>query len=81
MNPTRARSCQGKVRHRSRGGAERAIASLGRKDGDLALQAYPCGHCGGWHVGHPSKAADRQKLRYTRLLALIERANRKDPRP
>jgi hypothetical protein len=37
--------CDGKVRHPLRSAAEREARSLG-------CAAYPCEHCGGWHVGH-----------------------------
>lgn len=77
MNTSEARQCHGKARHRSRSGADKAIAVHGRIHGDLTLEAYRCGHCGFWHVGHPPKR-QQKRLRFSRLLALIARANRKD---
>lgn len=75
MNRTAHRSCHGKVRHRSERDARKALAGTIRETGDCALVYYACPHCRGWHVGHPPKA-EQKRLRFTRLLSLIDRAVR-----
>ncbi|MDQ6616586.1 MAG: hypothetical protein M3083_18045 [Actinomycetota bacterium] len=66
MTGTRARSCTGKLRYKSRGRAE--MASSSRQDRGAAewtVQVYRCRYCNRWHIGHrlPSprqkKAANR----------------------
>lgn len=74
MNRSAARQCQGKVRHASYAGAAIAARESGLTHGDLTLVAYPCKHCGGFHVGHPKRSAQK-RLRFNRLLQLIARAN------
>lgn len=49
------RSCAGKVRHPTARAAKRARAALSAP----FLQVYPCGFCGGWHLGHAAGAAAR----------------------
>ncbi|MBB5351066.1 hypothetical protein HNR46_001300 [Haloferula luteola] len=44
--------CSGKVRHRSKAGAIQHLKKLNHAQ----MSAYPCRHCGGWHIGkHPKK--------------------------
>lgn len=55
------RCSSGKVGHPTRGHAERVIRAVKRRGGRggregharlSLLQAYPCGLCSAWHVGH-----------------------------
>lgn len=54
MTTTKARACDGKIRHSSEGAAKAARLTLISRG--LAyegqMQVYACGHCGGYHVGH-----------------------------
>jgi hypothetical protein len=49
----RRKACTGKVRHRDPAAA-RAAANAARGRGHR-VNAYPCPHCGGWHIGHPTR--------------------------
>ena len=54
----RAKSCAGKVRHKTRFGAIAHLKSLGHAQMGL----YECRHCKGWHIGHqwtPTKVQSR----------------------
>lgn len=51
---TKGRSCVGKRRHGSQPEARAHQAELERL-GAVRLNAYPCGFCGGYHVGHLPK--------------------------
>lgn len=69
-----SKSCRGKRRHRTAGHARIALRLTIQATGDGGLVIYPCNACGGWHVGHPPKCEQR-RLRYTRLINLIDKAN------
>lgn len=57
-----ATDCRGKVRFATRAEAQKALRGLARKKGHAArrhapmqrrpMSAYPCGVCGGYHIGH-----------------------------
>lgn len=47
----RARQCGTKIRHKNRIGALIHLKKLK----NAQMNAYPCPHCGGWHVGHSQK--------------------------
>jgi uncharacterized protein with PIN domain len=49
--------CQGKVRFKTRDGAERVMAS---KVNSCALNVYHCKECGKYHIGH-ARGWRRQK--------------------
>ncbi len=49
----RGKSCTGKIRHKTREGAEAHARDL-RSKGER-VWVYRCHFCGGWHVGHPTK--------------------------
>lgn len=70
----REKSCEGKVRHRSRKKAWETVlainASSYRKH---KVHAYPCFWCGGWHVG--------RKLKLKNLEAMARLLERKGPQP
>lgn len=68
------RSCRGKVRHATFDAALTAVRRSGETFGDAGLIAYQCTHCDGFHVGH-APPAERRRLRFQRLLKLIDRAN------
>lgn len=51
---TKGRSCAGKRRHPRRDAALGHLAVL-VAEGAVRLNAYPCRHCGGFHVGHLPK--------------------------
>jgi hypothetical protein len=51
----RQRKCDGKRRHDAEAEARREAARL-RASTDAWLRAYPCGFCGGWHVGRARRA-------------------------
>ena len=54
---TKGRSCDGKERHDTRQAAQANIGRLAKRGAaEDRLEAYPCGFCGGWHVGHTSRA-------------------------
>jgi hypothetical protein len=55
----RRKACGGKHRHASQEEAVAHSISLRRKGETGVLNAYHCGYCGGYHVGH----APRQRLR------------------
>lgn len=48
--------CKGKIRHRNKGGACTHL----RKMKAPGMNAYRCKQCGGWHIGHSSRAAGIQ---------------------
>jgi len=48
--------CTGKRRHRNRSGALIHMEKLG----EPGMNAYHCRRCGGWHIGHVSRAAGVQ---------------------
>lgn len=74
MNRSKARSCEGKVRHRSVHAARAALRESIRAYEDTTLIYYgPCAHCGGFHVGHPPKS-EQKRLKFERLIKAIERA-------
>lgn len=73
MNTSQQRMCGKKRRHASFPNAIRALAETGKQHGDLSLVAYRCDHCGFFHVGHPPRA-EQKRLKYTRLLDLIDKA-------
>lgn len=54
---TKGRSCDGKKRHDTREGAKiqfwRLVNTTGTARNRICV--YPCGHCGGWHIGHKQK--------------------------
>lgn len=53
---TRARSCDGKQRHKDKATALRHIGNLARTGANpRRFQAYRCMWCDGWHVGHRPK--------------------------
>lgn len=45
-----AAQCEGKHRF-DNGGLARQVAKAQSKRHDAGMKAYPCDHCGGWHVG------------------------------
>lgn len=47
-------ACSGKLKH-DKAGAVREATRLRRKYLGESFDAYLCGHCGGWHVGHRIK--------------------------
>lgn len=61
----RAMSCHGKIRHKSKVKAIAARDAMLRRpnwrkivkhtDRDIRLEAYFCGHCDHWHLGHSAK--------------------------
>lgn len=52
----RRRSCERKVRYKSKKDAKRAIYRTNKRKGWAGhVQAYMCQFCGGWHFGHPPK--------------------------
>jgi hypothetical protein len=59
MSATISASCLSKTRHATKRDAKRAIAIMYRRQNDAAghrrLQAYACGLCGGWHIGHDKR--------------------------
>ena len=54
MTRTKARGCEGKVRHNTRKEAMGHLWSMVHRGASLQrLNVYRCKHCGGgWHVGH-----------------------------
>lgn len=57
-----------KHRHRSRGAAWNALASIDRAEGvDLGLKPYRCGDH--WHLGHSRKRSRLERLYSTRRTA------------
>lgn len=46
-----ANACRDKVRHADKTGAIICLKRMKQAN----LSAYPCRHCGGWHVGHSAK--------------------------
>jgi hypothetical protein len=55
---TRARACDGKRRHRTRGAARAAVRNLTAR-GARRIAEYRCPHCGAYHIGHlPYDAAE-----------------------
>lgn len=50
--------CLGKVRHASRGAAERAVRNAPR----AGLAPYKCPHCRHWHIGHGYGAALKRQF-------------------
>ncbi len=53
---TRADSCTGKIRHRSRGGAIAHLKALG----NAQMTGYHCRFCKGWHIGHSNRSGKIQ---------------------
>jgi hypothetical protein len=51
---TKGRSCAGKLRHETQQAAVRHLLRL-KAVGAVRMGAYPCSHCGGFHVGHLPK--------------------------
>lgn len=52
----RRRVCGRKIRHNSESAARNHIAHLHRRKGWQGhLNAYRCGFCGGWHIGHDGR--------------------------
>jgi hypothetical protein len=51
---TKARMCQGKVRHDAKQAAKDAMWAYVREFSarPSRLNVYPCPHCTGWHWGH-----------------------------
>jgi hypothetical protein len=49
----RRKACTGKIRHPDPAHA-RAAARQARTRGHR-VNPYPCGYCGGWHIGHPTR--------------------------
>lgn len=49
----------GKIKH-TKEGAAYAVVLLRRKHVGEQYDAYPCSHCGGWHVGHRTQKARQQ---------------------
>ena len=47
----RRKSCKGKVKHKSRIDAIKAMTKT-RQKGESRMHAYRCKFCGGWHIGH-----------------------------
>jgi len=47
-----AKSCEGKVQHKSKKEAERAVEKLRVERGRRNLSAYNCQTCGFWHLGN-----------------------------
>lgn len=47
-------ACSGKVKH-EKAGAVFEATRLRRKHLGESFDAYLCGNCGGWHVGHRTK--------------------------
>lgn len=56
----RRKACEGKRRFADRLEAQRVKHRAG-----LALDAYHCHFCGGWHLGHPGKLRKRLRDRST----------------
>lgn len=45
--------CKRKIRYGRKATAEKAAEHMKRKHGSI-LEAYECGYCDGWHIGHRS---------------------------
>lgn len=58
---TKANSCTGKVRHKDRFGAIRALKKINHH----GLSGYYCQYCKGWHLGNNPK---KIQLRLDQLL-------------
>lgn len=55
MIRTRARACDGKIRHEYKAQALGQWAGLAHAGARYnQLQVYKCPYCAGWHVGHRS---------------------------
>jgi len=59
----RRKACIRKARHDTR--AEATEAARVRTAGRFWMHAYPCPHCSGWHIGHPT-ATQRRAARLAR---------------
>lgn len=46
------RSCDGKRRYATKGGAREVVIRIARQQRDESIVAYRCRICGFWHVGH-----------------------------
>lgn len=53
----RRKQCERKRRYDSEDAAWRAARSLRRAKAETNIEAYPCQHCRGYHVGHCSTGA------------------------
>jgi hypothetical protein len=65
----RRKACTRKVRHPNQPAAHAAAkraAGRGHR-----VNAYPCPHCAGWHIGHPTRAQ-----RHAARQAIHERRHR-----
>lgn len=77
MNQRRERSCIGKVKHRKKSGARKAIAMMAEK-GDSLMKVYWCNACRGYHVGHPTGRQKKLGM-YYQLISAIDKANKLNP--
>lgn len=50
----RRKACEGKIRHEDKVTADRH-AAWARWRSKSHIAAYQCPHCGGFHIGHPSR--------------------------
>lgn len=59
------RTCTGKRRFKNAGAANAAIERLARDCGTYAphMRAYPCDHCGNYHIGHRAGLGRARKQR------------------
>jgi hypothetical protein len=48
-------TCERKTRYATLGLATKTALRRAGETGDV-IQAYPCGNCGGYHIGHPYRA-------------------------
>ena len=61
----RRRACSGKVRHADRRDAGVALSRLRRRVPGLGeANVYPCGFCGGFHVGHTPQVRPGRRSRF-----------------
>jgi hypothetical protein len=60
---TKAKSCTGKIRHASYGGAVAHLKSLG----NAQMRAYSCQFCKGFHIGHSNRGPKIQ-ARFDQLI-------------
>lgn len=51
--PDKTRQCDGKVRYGRQETADKAMLAMRKKGREL--EAYPCPHCEGFHLGHSNE--------------------------
>jgi hypothetical protein len=62
----RRQSCAKKVRHET---FEAATIAAQKTGSGKEVRPYRCGHCGGYHVGHPRIRTSRSDFRFLRATA------------